>query len=137
MLCLCDVVVAASDTRWRLPEVALGMVPTAVWPALSYRVSPAMASRLLLTRTSWGAQDALTWGLVAEVVPFDAVKAAVEAYASTWRTLPRVTLVETKKMLNLLSGDDFRRQMQSIRPWVLSAPRDPQAQQRIAALLAR
>jgi enoyl-CoA hydratase/carnithine racemase len=64
----CDLRVAASDARFGLPEVRVG-VPSVIQAALlPPMVGPGRAAELLLTGDTIGAEQALAWGLVNRVV---------------------------------------------------------------------
>src|SRR5579863_4789994 len=70
MALLCDVAIAATDTRISLPETGAGMVPgVAGTQTAARRLGLARALDLCLTGRWIDAQDALLIGLVAEVVP--------------------------------------------------------------------
>ncbi|HEV2368468.1 MAG TPA: enoyl-CoA hydratase/isomerase family protein, partial [Acidimicrobiales bacterium] len=61
----CPRVVAAPDATFRLPEVAMGLVPGAGGTAsITARVGRHRAAYLALTGTELAARDALEWGLV-------------------------------------------------------------------------
>lgn len=64
----CDLRVAATDARFGLPEVRVG-VPSVIQAALlPPMVGPGRAAELLLTGDTIGAEQALAWGLVNQVV---------------------------------------------------------------------
>jgi enoyl-CoA hydratase len=70
MALLCDVAIAATDTRICLPETGAGMIPgVAGTQTAARRLGLARALDLCLTGRWIDAQDALLIGLVAEVVP--------------------------------------------------------------------
>lgn len=63
-------VVAAADTTFRLPEVAMGLIPGAGGTvSLTTRVGRHRTALLALTGTPIDAPTALAWGLVDEVAP--------------------------------------------------------------------
>ena len=63
MALCCDFRIAAEDTRFRLPEVALGMIPFATGSqSLPRIVGRAQALELLLTSRWFDAEEALAWG---------------------------------------------------------------------------
>jgi enoyl-CoA hydratase len=65
-----DIVVAAESAKFGLPEVKLGLMPGAGGTQrLVHAIGKAKAMRLLLTGDMFTAADALTAGLIAEVVP--------------------------------------------------------------------
>jgi enoyl-CoA hydratase/carnithine racemase len=74
----CDVRVAATDTRFALPEVTLGYIPSACGTQTLPRTVPAaVAAHMILTGEPIGVEDALRWRLVDEAVPLAELDAAV------------------------------------------------------------
>ncbi len=70
----CDICIAASNARFGLTEVRIGSIPAVGGIQRLMRSLPrAFAMKLLLTGELIGAQEALQWGLVVEVVPPDAL----------------------------------------------------------------
>jgi enoyl-CoA hydratase/carnithine racemase len=75
----CDVRVAAEGTRFALPEVTLGYIPSAGGTqTLPRTVPPGVAAQMILTGEPVEAEAALGWGLVDRVVPAAELEAAVE-----------------------------------------------------------
>jgi cyclohexa-1,5-dienecarbonyl-CoA hydratase len=76
----CDLVFAAEDALFGLPEIALGVFPPVAAALLPMRVGGARASRTILTGES---RDAAAWhesGLIELVAPAATLDAAVEAW---------------------------------------------------------
>jgi enoyl-CoA hydratase/carnithine racemase len=74
----CDVRVAGAGGKFGMPEVRVG-IPSVIEAALLPRlIGWGRTRRLLLTGETIDAARALAWGLVEEVVPDDALDAAVE-----------------------------------------------------------
>ncbi|MCS7296241.1 MAG: enoyl-CoA hydratase/isomerase family protein, partial [Dehalococcoidia bacterium] len=68
----CDLRIAAQSTRFALPEVTLGYIPSAGGTQTLPRiVPPGVAAHLILTGEPIDATAALRWGLVHEVAPDD------------------------------------------------------------------
>ena len=79
----CDLVVAAEDATFGLPEVRLGLVPAGGGTQLlARRVGRAAARDLVLTGRRVGAAEALALGLADRVVPPAEVRAAATALAA-------------------------------------------------------
>jgi len=77
-----DIRAAADDARFAIPAVRLG----AAYPYDGVRrlvttVGPAAAGEILLTGATFGAADALRWGLVSRVVPAGELEATVVGLA--------------------------------------------------------
>lgn len=136
MLALCDAVIAVREARWRLPEVKLGMVPTAVLPPLQGVVPAGLLRRLLFEEGSWDSATAQNFGLATQVVDADALDSAVQARVESWLSLPAVTFAATKGLLREMDRARFRQQMEMTRPHVESAIDGNDARERVGALLA-
>lgn len=77
----CDVVFATEDAKFAMPETTLGLPPAQIAPFVALRIGTTAARRLMLTAARLTASDALTVGLVDQVVDDgDALKVA----ALTW-----------------------------------------------------
>jgi enoyl-CoA hydratase/carnithine racemase len=80
----CDIRVCGSGSRFAMPEVSVGAVPTGGGTQrLPRAVGRAHALRMLLSAEPIDAADALRIGLVSEVVPDAEVDAAARAIADT------------------------------------------------------
>ncbi|GAA4833796.1 crotonase/enoyl-CoA hydratase family protein [Actinomycetospora corticicola] len=96
----CDLVVAADDASFGLPEVGIGLIAgSGGLLRLPHRIPRSVAAELALTGDRFGAADAHRWGLVNRLVaPGAAVTAAVELAARIARNAP-LALAATKRML--------------------------------------
>lgn len=63
----CDVVIAAPNAQFALPETSRGHVPTLIMPTLIRRLPIAKAKTMALSQRTFGALDAHTMGLVDDV----------------------------------------------------------------------
>ena len=127
----CDLVVAAREAEFFLPEVNLGFVPDAGGIVrLPARLPRAIAMEMLLTGRRMGAQEAARWGLVNRVVdrgtPMDeareladavaagaplatrAVKAVVDATEGMTTAAAFATMREVEEYRRMLASDDAR-----------------------------
>ena len=78
----CDIRIAAENARLGVPEVRLGLIPGWGATARLPRMMPyAKAAQLLLTGQPISAQEALSLGLVNEVVPLPQLIPTAEAWA--------------------------------------------------------
>jgi enoyl-CoA hydratase len=78
----CDIRIVSDDARFGLPEVGIGMVPTAGGSQTLPRLVPqGAAARLVLTGEIIGAAEALRIGLVHRVVPRQELTATAESVA--------------------------------------------------------
>ncbi|MCD2197973.1 crotonase/enoyl-CoA hydratase family protein [Actinomycetospora endophytica] len=96
----CDLVVAAEDATFGLPEVGLGLIAgSGGLLRLPHRIPRAKAAELALTGDRFTATDAHGWGLVNRLVaPGTAQDAAVELATRIARNAP-LALAATKRLL--------------------------------------
>jgi enoyl-CoA hydratase/carnithine racemase len=78
----CDLAVAADDAWFAAPEVGLGVIPNTALARLTAIVGRRRALEIMMTRRRVAAAEALTLGLVNEVVPPAEVVAAAVALAN-------------------------------------------------------
>jgi methylglutaconyl-CoA hydratase len=78
LTCCCDIPVAASDARFGLTEVRLGILPGIISPYVIRRIGDRHARELMLTGERFGAEVAARVGIVQHVSAPDALDAAVE-----------------------------------------------------------
>jgi cyclohexa-1,5-dienecarbonyl-CoA hydratase len=76
----CDLIFAADDATFGLPEINLGVFPPAASVLLPLRVGPARAVQAILTGRSQPASECRASGLFAGLAPADSLDAAVGAW---------------------------------------------------------
>lgn len=97
MVLLCDIAIAARDARFCLPETGLGMVPgVAGTQTASRRLKLGWALDLCITGRWIDAREALSIGLVAEVVPNSGLERRAHALAVKLGRLPRASVAAAK-----------------------------------------
>lgn len=93
----CDLRVAATSARFRIPEVDLG-IPL-LWtgvPRLVRELGPALTKELVLTGRAFDADEARAIRFVNRVVPDEDLAAATEALATELASKPALVLRTTK-----------------------------------------
>jgi len=97
MALLCDLTIAADDTRICLPETGLGMIPgVAGTQTASRRCGLGRGLDLCITGRWIDAQEALRVGLVAEVVRLNALNQRAQVVARDLSRLPRAVVATAK-----------------------------------------
>lgn len=79
----CDLIFAADDAVFGLPEIALGVFPPAAAALLPLRAGAARASRTILTGESRGVEYWRQAGVIELVAPAASLRAAVDAWFET------------------------------------------------------
>ncbi len=105
-----DFRIAAPDIRLGLPEVAFGIVPdTGGTQTLTSLVGPSRAKWVIMTGARIGAEDALAWGLVNEVVAFDMLDDRALEVARALASGPPLALATAKRLVDEAWADVVRR----------------------------
>ncbi|MEM6308965.1 MAG: crotonase/enoyl-CoA hydratase family protein [Pseudomonadota bacterium] len=79
MASVCDIAIGVDTLNMGLTETRLGLIPATIGPYVIARMGEAMARRVFMNARIFGADEAVTLGLLAKAVPADALDAAVEA----------------------------------------------------------
>jgi methylglutaconyl-CoA hydratase len=79
MACVCDIAIAADHAKFGLTETKLGLIPATIGPYVLARMGEAMARRVFMSGRIFGAEEAVTLGIVARAVPEGDLDAAVAA----------------------------------------------------------
>lgn len=109
-----DVVVAANDTRFKLPEASLGVFVTGGLVAtLPAAVGPMRAKALTLLGEAFDASQALAWGLVYRCVPVDELDAVSLAAARQIAALAPEVASAFKRVLNQIGLEGFDRAIEA------------------------
>ena len=98
LVAMCDLAVAASDARFAVSGINVGLFCATPGVALSRNLSRKAAFEMLVTGAFIGAEEAREKGLVNQVAAPEAVPAAVAALAAAIVAKPRVALAMGKAL---------------------------------------
>ena len=97
----CDFRIASTDLQIALPEIKLGMIPgSGGTQRLARLVGLGRAKDIIMRGRRVGADEALTLGLVTEVVPAEDLDAAVQRLVDELAELSPLALTTLKRVLN-------------------------------------
>jgi len=88
----CDLVLAADDAAFGLPEVDLGLWPFMVSALLGRHVSPKRAMEMMLSARRVPAAEALEMGLLSRIVPAAGLRTATEELVAELAAKPPVAV---------------------------------------------
>jgi methylglutaconyl-CoA hydratase len=95
----CDLVVAAEEAEFCLPEVRIGLVPAMISPYIVRAMGEQQARRYVLTGERLGAREAQRIGFVHECVPAAELDARVDKFAAQLAQAGPQALARSKKLL--------------------------------------
>ena len=102
----CDLRIAASDVRFSIPEIDLG-IPLA-WggiPRLVREIGPALTKELVMTCRPFGSNEARAAGFLNRVVAPDALDKEVAELVDSLVEKPKLALLSTKRHTNAVTGE--------------------------------
>lgn len=138
LLLHCDMVVASSGTKFRLPFANLGVCPEGGSSALlSLAVGVKNANELLLTGRFFSAEESKSWGLVNRLVDKGETMMAALEYAEAMLKQPRLSLMATKDVLRKHGGIDVSAVVKNELNTFVALLEDDETQMRISAMLDR
>lgn len=109
-----DIVHAAADTRFKLPEASLGVFVTGgLVTTLPSAIGPMRAKALMLLGDTFDAAQAQAWGLVYRCVPVDELDAVSFAAARQIADLQPEVATAFKRVLNQIGLDGFDRAIEA------------------------
>ena len=106
-MAVCDIAIAASDSKFGLSEVKLGILPAVISPYVIGKIGASHARALFLTGERFGAERALRIGLVHRLV--DSAKeldAAVDETIAQLRTSGPEAVRECKKLIAFVAANE-------------------------------
>jgi enoyl-CoA hydratase len=109
---LCDLIVADKMTRFCLPELRLGLIPSfGAIPRLKRDVGNAVVRDLLLTGRSINATKAQSVGLVSQVTAEGDALRVARATAAQVRKFDRGTVIAAKKFIKPIPYDELQQEV--------------------------
>jgi enoyl-CoA hydratase len=105
----CDVLLAGRSASFGYPEIDLGLVPAIHFVHLPRIVGRHRAFELLFSGRSFGADEALSLGLVSRIVPDDKVRDEARAMARVFATKSRTTMRLGRAAFMRVNDRDYRR----------------------------
>ena len=109
---LADIRVAATDARFRLPEVTYGVIPDTGGVAVLYEMcGHGLVSDMVLTGRELSADEALAHGIVSRVVAADELDTTVRDMAAQIALSPAVTVKMAREVIRHLALPQIRSSM--------------------------
>jgi enoyl-CoA hydratase/carnithine racemase len=133
----CDLVVAADDAVFGLPEIRLGLLPLMVLAPILRVTAPRRVLELVLTGRELPAREALEIGLVTRVVPRDALAEHVEELARTLARLSPATVALGKEAFHRTLALPEAEALPYLRDLLTIVARSEDAREGIAAFLEK
>jgi methylglutaconyl-CoA hydratase len=99
LVAACDLVVAAEEAEFCLPEVRIGLVPAMISPYIVRAMGEQQARRYMLSGERLSAREAHRIGFVHECVPAGELDARIEKFSAQLAQAGPAALASSKKLL--------------------------------------
>ncbi len=99
LIACCDITIAATDAKFALSEVKLGLIPSAIGPYVIGAIGARQARRYFQTAETFDAQTAAAIGLVHEVVDRDRLEARLGEIIEALLKAAPGACVEAKRLV--------------------------------------
>ena len=110
---LCDIRIAATGARFRLPEVGHGVIPDTGGVARLYQIcGPGVVSDLVLTGRVMDADEALAHGIVSRVVSPESLDDTAMEMAERIAAAPAATVSMARRVIGRLAEPQIRASME-------------------------
>jgi methylglutaconyl-CoA hydratase len=121
---VCDLVVAAEEAEFCLPEVRIGLVPAMISPYIVRALGEQQARRYVLTGERLSAREAHRIGFVHECVPAAELDARVDKFAAQLALAVPQALARSKKLLAMVGKTPISPKLGATTAAVFVAARD-------------
>ena len=109
---MCDIRIAADDTRFRLPETTYGVIPDTGGVAVLYEMcGPGVVTDMVLTGRVLSAEEALHHGIVSRLVSLEDLDATAREMAEQIAKAPAMTIKMAREVIRHLSVPPVRDSM--------------------------
>jgi enoyl-CoA hydratase/carnithine racemase len=109
---LCDIRIAATGTRFKLPELGFGVIPDTGGISRLYQIcGPGLVSDLVLTGRTMDADEAFSHGIVSRVVRRDALDEEAFSMARSVAAAPTATVKMARRLIRHLTEPGVRASM--------------------------
>lgn len=105
LMCVCDVAIGAESAKFGLTETRLGLIPATISPYVIARMGEGMARRVFMSSRLFDATEAKELGLLAKVVPSEALDAAIEAEIKPYLATSVAAVAASKALARTLGPD--------------------------------
>lgn len=102
LACVCDVALAAEETKFCFAETRLGIIPATIGPYVLARMGEGNARRVFMSARVFGAAEAERLGIVARAVPAADLDAAVEAEVAPYLQTAPGAVAAAKRLARAL-----------------------------------
>lgn len=102
MACICDVVIAESETKFGLTETQLGLIPATISPYLVARIGEGKARHVFMSARIFTAQEAKKLEIISDYVPSQEMDDRIEAEITPFLSVAPNAVAASKSLARSL-----------------------------------
>ena len=137
LMAICDVAIGVQGAKFGLTETRLGLIPATIGPYVLARMGQAMARRVFMSARVFGAEEAVTLGLLARAVAPQDLDMVVEEEIAPYLACAPGAVARAKALALRLGGTSPEGAVDHSISELVSAWQSPEAQEGISAFFAR
>lgn len=133
----CDVVLAADDAVFGLPEIKVGLLPLVVMAPILRAVGRKRGLLMILSGESVSAREAFEMGLVSRLVPRADLARETDALAATLAAFSPTAVALAKEAAFTIQDMDYGKSLRYLRELITLVGMSDDAKEGIAAFFAK
>jgi len=137
LIASCDFAIAVTKASFAFTEVRLGLIPAMISPFVLRKMGESRARRLFLTGETFGAEQAMAWGLVDRVVEVGELDAAVRAFLEELKPCAPNATNEVKRLVREVTDLSHAEAVPLTARLIADIRTTPEAQEGMTAFLEK
>lgn len=133
----CDFAIAVRKATFAFTEVRLGLIPAMISPFVLRKMGESRARRLFLTGETFGAEQAMAWGLIDRVVEVDELDDAVRSFLQELKPCAPQATNEVKRLVREVTDLPHEKAVGLTSRLIADIRATPEAQEGMAAFLEK
>lgn len=137
LIAACDIAVAAENATFAFSEVRLGLIPAMISVVVIPKIGVTKAMELFLTGDTFGAAEAVRFGLLNDAVPADQLDTRVSEYAMSILKGAPAALAGCKRLVREIPAMDFDAALDLTAKWSAEFFASAEAQEGMTAFVEK
>ncbi|MEM7189051.1 MAG: crotonase/enoyl-CoA hydratase family protein [Pseudomonadota bacterium] len=137
MMSVCDIAVGAIGAKFGFTEARLGLIPATISPYVLARMGEGMARRVFMSARLFGAEEAVTLGLLASAVEPADMDEAIEAEIKPYLSCAPEAVAASKRLTRMLGTQMDNATIERTIAALADAWENPEAHEGVSAFFDR
>ena len=137
LVAVCDIAIAASEAKFALSEVRLGLVPAVIAPYVLQKIGMGASRALFVTGERFGADEALRSGLIQQAINADELDAAIQKKLEALLQAGPQAIASAKRLLRDIADKTPEQAAETTIACIAALRVSPEGQEGIRAFLEK